>query len=209
MTYQDKFTLQLYYNFAPLWKKNRVKIIIEEQSNSKGGAKSQLRLKDKFVFVCPIIHRYCHLGMKTISNFFGIPETDFKIFRSDSPVTVFFETESVFGIFCRNRYRNRRGVLPIVSIGYRFLSKITGFVSRKFPELCLGFFWNFFEIFQHVIFFASPVYLWIRITYFCIFLDALRFFWGLDDIGRQLRLTIWSLERIHHFSMHMLCISNI
>jgi hypothetical protein len=85
--------------------------------------------------------------MKTVSEFFGIPETDFEIFQSnsDSPVTVFFETESVFGIF----YRNRRGVLPTVSFGYRFLSEITGFVSRNFPELCLGI---FFGIFQHVIF---------------------------------------------------------
>jgi hypothetical protein len=31
------------------------------------------------------------IGMKTVSEFFGIPETDFKIFRSDSSVTVFFE----------------------------------------------------------------------------------------------------------------------
>jgi hypothetical protein len=97
-------------------------------------------------FICPIPYRW-HLGMKTVSEFFGIPETDFEIFQSnsDSPVTVFFETESVFGIF----YRNRRGVLPTVSFGYRFLSEITGFVSRNFPELCLGI---FFGIFQHVIF---------------------------------------------------------
>jgi hypothetical protein len=31
------------------------------------------------------------LGMKTVSEFFGIPEIDFEIFRSDSPVTAFFE----------------------------------------------------------------------------------------------------------------------
>jgi hypothetical protein len=91
--------------------------------------------------------------MKTVLEFFGIPETDFEIFRSDSPVTVFFENGIVFGIFYRNRYRNRRGVLPTVSIGYRFLSEIIGFVSRKFPELCLGIFSEFFSgIFQHVIF---------------------------------------------------------
>jgi hypothetical protein len=77
--------------------------------------------------------------MKTVSEFFGIPETDFKIFRSDSPVTVFFEN----GIGFRNRYRNRRGILPIVSFGYRFLSEITGFVSRNFPELCLEIFSEF------------------------------------------------------------------
>jgi hypothetical protein len=88
--------------------------------------------------------------MKTVSEFFGIPETDFEIFRSDSSVTVFFENEIGF----RKRYRNRRGVLPTVSFGYRFLSEITGnyriyvsefsgIVSRNFPELYLGIFWNF------------------------------------------------------------------
>jgi hypothetical protein len=87
--------------------------------------------------------------MKTVSEFFGIPKTDFKIFRSDSSVTVFSKTESVLGIFYRNRYRNRRGVLPTVSFGYRFLSEITGFVSRNFPEFCLRI---FFGIFQHMIF---------------------------------------------------------
>ena len=97
--------------------------------------------------------------MKTVSEFFGIPETDFEIFRSNSPVTVFSKTESVFGIF----YRNRRGVLPTVSFCYRFLSEITEFVSRNFPELsrnfselCLRIFRicvsKIFEIFQDVIF---------------------------------------------------------
>jgi hypothetical protein len=33
---------------------------------------------------------------------------------------------------------------------------------------------------------------------FLYFLDALRFF-GIDGVGRQLGLMIWSLERIHHF----------
>jgi hypothetical protein len=80
--------------------------------------------------------------MKTVSEFFGIPETDFKFFRSDSPVTVFFENGIGFGIFYRNRYRNRRGVLPTISFGYRFLSEITGFVSRNFSELCLEIFRN-------------------------------------------------------------------
>jgi hypothetical protein len=36
--------------------------------------------------------------MKTVSKIFGIPETNFKNFRSDSPVTVFFEN----GIGFRN-----------------------------------------------------------------------------------------------------------
>jgi hypothetical protein len=68
------------------------------------------------------------VGMKTVSEFFVISETDFENFRSDSPVTVFFENGIGFRIF----YRNRRGVLPTVSFGYRFLSEITGFVSRNF-----------------------------------------------------------------------------
>jgi hypothetical protein len=34
---------------------------------------------------------------------------------------------------------------------------------------------------------------------FLYFLDVLRFFLGIDVVRRQLRLTIWSLERIHHF----------
>jgi hypothetical protein len=67
--------------------------------------------------------------MKTISEFFGIPETDFEIFRSDSPVTVFFE--------------NR--------IGFQnFLSESTWcFTDRFLADLCLEFFSG---IFQHVIF---------------------------------------------------------
>jgi hypothetical protein len=78
------------------------------------------------------------LGMKTVLEFFGIPEID-----------LFLKTESVFGIFYWNRYRNRCGVLPTVFFGYQFLSEITGFVSRNFPKLCLVI---FFGIFQHVIF---------------------------------------------------------
>jgi hypothetical protein len=66
------------------------------------------------------------LGMKTVSEFFGIPETDFEIFRSDSSVTSFFEN----GI----DFRNRCGVLPTVSFGYRF--------CRKLPDLCLRIFQN-------------------------------------------------------------------
>jgi hypothetical protein len=37
--------------------------------------------------------------MKTVLEFFGIPETDFEIFRWDSPVTVFFENEIGFRNF--------------------------------------------------------------------------------------------------------------
>jgi hypothetical protein len=110
--------------------------------------------------------------MKTVSEFFGIPETDFENFRSDSSVTVFFEN----GI----GFRNRRGVLPTVSFGYRFLSEITGFISRNFPELCLGIFRNcfseFFGIFQQVIFRIACTSL-DKDYLFLYFLDALRFFW--------------------------------
>jgi hypothetical protein len=38
--------------------------------------------------------------------------------------------------------RNRRGVLPIVSFGYWFLSEITVFATRNFLELFLGIFRN-------------------------------------------------------------------
>jgi hypothetical protein len=39
------------------------------------------------------------IGMETISEFFGIPETDFEIFRSNSLVTVFFESGISFQNF--------------------------------------------------------------------------------------------------------------
>jgi hypothetical protein len=84
---------------------------------------------------------------------------------------------------------------------YRLFSSVTGF-CRKLPDLCLEIFRNcvseFFRNFTACDFFASPVHLWIRNTYFCIFLDALRFFFK-EGVGRQLRLIIWSLERIHPF----------
>jgi hypothetical protein len=76
--------------------------------------------------------------MKTVLEFFGIPEIDFEIFRSNSSVTVFFEN----GIGFRNFLSELACVLPTVSFGYRFLSEITGFVSRNFPELCFGIFRN-------------------------------------------------------------------
>jgi hypothetical protein len=92
---------------------------------------------------CAVSWRACLQLTIRDENGFGIPETDFEIFRSDSPVTVFFENGIGFRNFLSESVRNRRGVLPTVSIGYRFLSEITGFVSRKFPELCLGFFSEF------------------------------------------------------------------
>jgi hypothetical protein len=96
--------------------------------------------------------------MKTVSEFFDIPETDFEIFRSDSSVMVFFENGIDFWIFYRNRYRNRRGVLPTVSFGYRFLSEMTRFVFRNFPELSQNFSELCLGIFHHVIFCITCTY---------------------------------------------------
>jgi hypothetical protein len=76
-------------------------------------------------------------------NGFGIPETDFKIFRSDSSVTVFFENGIGFRNFLSESVSDRRDVLPTVFFGYRFLSKSTVFVSRNFLELCLEIFSEF------------------------------------------------------------------
>jgi hypothetical protein len=134
--------------------------------------------------------------MKTVLIFFGIPETDFGIFRSDSPVAVFFENGIVFRNFLSESvsesawcFTDRFLRLPVFVGNYRIsVSKFSGIVSR-----------NFFRNFPACDFFASPVRLWIRITYFCIFFDALRLFFWIDGVGRQLRLMIWSLERIHPF----------
>jgi hypothetical protein len=104
--------------------------------------------------------------MKTVSEFFGIPETDFEIFRSDSSVTVFFEngigfrnflSESVSeSVWC---FTDRFLRLPVFVGNYRIcVSEFSGIVSR-----------NFFRNFPECDFFASPIRLWIRITYFCIF----------------------------------------
>jgi hypothetical protein len=150
------------------------------------------------------------LGMKMVSVFFGIPETNFKIFRSDSLLTVFFEK--------RNRFLDFSiGIgIGIGVVFYRLfpsvtvLSEITGFVSQNFPELCFENFWkivsrNFSELcFRFFGFFHNVIF---RIAYrsldkdylFLYFLDALRFFW-MDCVGRQLGPP---------FFMHMLCTSNI
>jgi hypothetical protein len=83
------------------------------------------------------------------------------------------------GIF---RKRNRFSEFSIgigIGIGvvfYRPFPSVTGF-CRKLPDLCLGnfrncvseFFRNFFRNFPACDFFASPVHLWIRITYFVFF----------------------------------------
>jgi hypothetical protein len=103
-------------------------------------------------------HGHACLGMKTVSEFFGIPETDFEIFRSDSPVTVFFENGIGFRNFlsesvsesawcCTDRFYR----LPVFVGNYR---------------ICVS---KFFRNFPACDFFASPVHFWIRIAYFCIF----------------------------------------
>jgi hypothetical protein len=111
--------------------------------------------------------------MKTVLEFFGIPQTDFEFFRSDSPVTVFFENGIGFQNFLSGSmwcFTDRFLRLPVFVGNCRnCVSEFSGIVSRNFSELCLG-------IFQHVIF---------RIAYtsldkdylFLYFLDALRFFW--------------------------------
>jgi hypothetical protein len=66
------------------------------------------------------------LGMKMVSEFCGIPETDFEIFRPDSPVTVFSKTELS---------------IEIGIVFYRPFPSVTGF-CRKLPDLCLRFFQN-------------------------------------------------------------------
>jgi hypothetical protein len=58
--------------------------------------------------------------MKTVSEFFGIPETDFKIFPSDSPVMVFFENRIGFRIFS----------IGISVVFYRPFPSITVFVEN-------------------------------------------------------------------------------
>jgi hypothetical protein len=94
--------------------------------------------------------------MKTVSEFFGIPKTDFEIFLSDSSVTAFFENGIGFRNFLSEPVSESTWCFTDRFFGYRFLSEITGFVSRNFPELCLGIFRNcvseFFGIFQHVLF---------------------------------------------------------
>jgi hypothetical protein len=87
--------------------------------------------------------------MKTVSEFFGIPESDFEIFRSDSSVTVFFKNGIGFRIFLSESawcFTDRLLRLPFFVGKYRiFVSEFSGIVSRKFSEFCIG-------IFQHVIF---------------------------------------------------------
>jgi hypothetical protein len=89
--------------------------------------------------------------MKTVSEFFGIPETDFEIFRLDSSVTVFFENGIGFRNFLSESvsesawcFTDRFLRLPVFVGNYRIcVSEFSGIVSRNFSELCLGIFQNF------------------------------------------------------------------
>ena len=133
--------------------------------------------------------------MKTVSEFFGIPETDFEIFRSDSPVTVFFENRIGFRNFLLESVSESAWCftdcflrLPVFVGNYQIcLSEFSGIVSQIF----------FSEFSSMWFFFIACTYL-DKDYLFLYFLDTFRFFW-IDGVGRQLRLTIWSLERIHHF----------
>jgi hypothetical protein len=67
--------------------------------------------------------------MKSVPEFFGIPETYFEIFRSErNRFSEFFIGIGISVMFYR----------PLLSV-----TEITGFVSRNFPELGLGFFSEF------------------------------------------------------------------
>jgi hypothetical protein len=100
--------------------------------------------------------------MKTVSEFFGNLETDFEFFRSDSPVTVFFE--------------NGIGFLNFLSESAwcfidRFL-RLPVFVGNY--QICVS---EFFGILQHVIFRIACMPL-DKDYLFLYILDALRFFLG-------------------------------
>jgi hypothetical protein len=103
--------------------------------------------------------RILYVAMKTVSEFFGIPKTDFGIFRSDSSVMVFFENGIDFRNFLSVSesawcFTNRFLRLPVFVGNYRIcVSEFSEIMSRNFLTCD---------------FFASSVRLWIR-TYFCIF----------------------------------------
>jgi hypothetical protein len=56
---------------------------------------------------------------------------------------VFFENGIGFWNFLSESVSESAWCFTDISFGYRFLSEITGFVSRNFPELCLRIFRNF------------------------------------------------------------------
>jgi hypothetical protein len=72
-----------------------------------------------------------------VSEFFGIPETDFEIFQLDSPVTVFFENGIGFQNFLSESpwcFTDRFLRLPVFVENYRnCVSEFSEIVSRNFP----------------------------------------------------------------------------
>jgi hypothetical protein len=95
----------------------------------------------------------------------GRDENGFGIFRySGNRFRKFSIGFTSNGIF-RKRNRFSEFSIGIGLVFYRPFASVTGF-CRKLPDLCLGF---FFRTFPACDFFASPVRLWIRITYFFIF----------------------------------------
>jgi hypothetical protein len=113
-----------------------------------------------------------HVGMKTVSDFFGIPETDFENFRSASSVTVFFENGIGYRNFLSESawcFTDRFLRLPVFVGNYRiYVSKFSGIFRNCFSD--------FFGIFQQVIFRIACTFL-DKDYLFLYFLDALRFFW--------------------------------
>ena len=129
--------------------------------------------------------------------------------------------ENGFGIFryFGNRFRNfsvgfigngifrKRNRFSEFSIGigvvfYRPFPSVIGF-CRKLPDLCLRIFRNcvseFFSEFSSMWFFRITCMSLDKDYLFLYFLDVLRFFLGIDGVRRQMRLTVSSFERIHHF----------
>jgi hypothetical protein len=86
--------------------------------------------------------------MKTVSEFFGIPKTDFEFFRSDSLVTEFFENGIGFRNFLSEPvsesawcFTDHLLQLPVFLRNYRIcVSEFSGIMSR-----------NFFGIFQNCV----------------------------------------------------------
>jgi hypothetical protein len=126
--------------------------------------------------------------MKTVSEFFGIAETDFEIFRSHSPITVFFENEIGFRNFLSEStwcFTGRFLWLPVFVRNY---------------QICVSeFFRNCVSEFFSMWFFRIACTSLDKDYLFLYFFRRLKIFFWIDGVGKQFRLTIWSLEWIHHF----------
>jgi hypothetical protein len=136
---------------------------------------------------------YAVVGMKTVSEFFGIPETDFE--RSDSSVTIFFESGISFQNFLSESvselawcFTDSFLQLPVFVGNYRIcVSEFSGIVSQIFSELCLRIFRNF-----RACDFSHRLYVSRQGLLIFVFFGCLKIYFGIDGVGRQLRLTIWS-----------------